>query len=266
MEKFVMTGKTALHYKDSEGDGRPVLLLHGYMESFDVWDDFSEILAKKGYRVVSLDLPGHGISEILDEVHTMDLLAGVCDGLLVKLGIEQADIVGHSMGGYVAQAFAKNCPDKVRSLTLFSSTPDPDTDEKKQNREREIEIIRSGRKEMLSGILPGKGFAPENRKKLADTIDELALQVMLTEDEGIIALLKGMMAREDMNGMLKELDKPQLFVFGCKDEYIPKEAAEKIAENNPQTTVRWLENSGHNGFLEQPEESADILNEFFQGC
>ncbi|MCC8087857.1 MAG: alpha/beta hydrolase [Rikenellaceae bacterium] len=266
MGKFVMTGKTALHYKDSEGCGRPVLLLHGYMESLDVWDDFSEILAKKGYRVVSLDLPGHGISEVLEEVHSMDLLAGVCEGLLIKLGIEEADIVGHSMGGYVALALAKNCPQRIRSLVLFSSTPNADTEEKKQNREREIEIVRSGRKEMLSGILPGKGFAPDNRKKLKDTIDELALQVMLTEDEGIVAILKGMMAREDMNGMLKELDKPQLFVFGGQDEYIPKEVAEKVAENNPQAKVAWLADSGHNGFLEQPEESAVILDEFFSEC
>jgi Predicted hydrolases or acyltransferases (alpha/beta hydrolase superfamily) len=209
-----------------------------------------------------MDIPGHGISEVLGETHTMEMMADVAVKLLDKLKIERANVIGHSMGGYVALAMAKKYPGKMLSLTLFSSTPNADTEEKKENRRREIEIVASGRKEMLSKVLPGKGFAPANRKRMQDEIDWMALQVMLTEDEGIMALLRGMMEREDMNGMLKESKVPQLFLFGKKDEYITIETAEEVAMNNSQAKVAWLEESGHNGFLEQPEESVRIVEEF----
>ncbi len=143
--------------------------------------------------------------------------------MLDKLEIPKATLIGHSMGGYVALAFAKAYPERLDALVLFHSSPDPDSPEKKADRLREIEIVQAGRKEMLSRLLPGSRFAPENRKRLADEIEALALQVMLTEDEGITAILRGMMEREDMNPMLQQLDVPQLFIFGRYDEVIPPE-------------------------------------------
>jgi pimeloyl-ACP methyl ester carboxylesterase len=262
MEKFTMVGDTAVHYTDNERPGPVVVLLHGYLESLEVWDEFAGRLGRADCRVVSLDLPGHGISEVLAETHSMTLLAGVTARLLDKLCIPRATFVGHSMGGYVALAFAKDFPERLDALVLFHSTPDPDTHEKKADRLREIEIVRAGRKEMLSRILPGTRFAAENRKRLIDEIDALALQVMLTEDEGIVAILGGMMQREDMNSMLVELDVPQLFIFGRYDELIPPEKAESLAARHPQARVAWLEHSGHMGFLEEPAESLKILESF----
>ncbi len=262
MEKFTMVGSTAVHYTDNERPGPVLVLLHGYLESLEVWDEFAGQLGRAGYRVVTLDLPGHGISEVLGETHAMTLLAEVTARLLDKLGIPKATLVGHSMGGYVALAFAKEFPEKLHSLVLFHSSPDPDTEEKKADRRREIEIVKAGRKEMLSRMLPGTRFAPENRKRLADEIDALALQVMLTEDEGIVALLNGMMERQDMNAMLLDLRVPQLFIFGRYDEVIPPEKGESIAARNPQAQVAWLEHSGHMGFLEEPAESLKIIEGF----
>jgi pimeloyl-ACP methyl ester carboxylesterase len=182
--------------------------------------------------------------------------------LLDKLCIPRATLVGHSMGGYVALAFAGEFPERLDALVLFHSSPDPDTPEKTADRLREIEIVKAGRKEMLSRLLPGARFAPENRKRLADEIDALALQVMLTEDEGITALLGGMMQRQDMNPMLQKLDVPQLFIFGRHDELIPPEKAESLAARHPQARTAWLEHSGHMGFLEEPAESLKILEAF----
>jgi pimeloyl-ACP methyl ester carboxylesterase len=262
MEKFTMVGDTAVHYTDNERPGPVLLLLHGYLESLEVWDEFAGQLGRAGYRVVTLDLPGHGISEVLGQTHSMAMLAAVAARLLDKLNIPKATLVGHSMGGYAALAFAREFPEKVQALVLFHSSPDPDPEEKKADRRREIEIVRAGRKEMLSRILPGTRFAPENRKRLADEIDALALQVMLTEDEGIVAVLNGMMEREDMNAMLHDLRAPQLLIFGRHDELIPPEKAENVIARNPQAQVAWLEHSGHMGFVEEPAESLKILEAF----
>lgn len=262
MEKFTMVGDVAVHYADNERPGPVLVLLHGYMESLEVWDEFAGLLGKAGYRVVTLDLPGHGISEVLGDTHPMAMLADVVAALLDKLRIERAVLVGHSMGGYVALAFAEKHPEKLNGLVLFHSTPDADSDERKAARLREIEIIRAGRKELLSKQLPGTRFAPENRKRLVDELDALALQVMLTEDEGAIALLRGMMERADMNAMLRELKAPRLFIFGRHDEVIPPEANERVAAQNPQARVAWLEHSGHMGFIEEPAESLRIIEAF----
>lgn len=262
MEKFTTVGQTAIHYSDIDRGKKVLVLLHGYLESLEIWDEFTGQLGKAGYRVVSLDLPGHGISEVIGEIHSMEFLAGIVAQLLEKLDIPKATLIGHSMGGYVALAFAELYPEKLDGLVLFHSTPDADTEEKKENRLREIEIVKGGRKEMLSRTLPGKRYAAENRKKMAEEIDAGALQVMLTEDEGIVALLNGMMQRKDRNEMLSKLNVPQLFIFGRHDELIPQEKADAVIAKNPQAEVAWLEHSGHMGFVEEPAESLRIIDRF----
>ena len=262
VEKFVMAGDTALHLCDSQQGDKCALLLHGYLESMLVWDDFVPLLVRGGVRVVTLDLPGHGISEIKGEVHTMDYLARVVRDAMQVLGIERATIVGHSMGGYVALAFAEAFPNVCDGVVLFSSTPNPDTEQKRENRRREIALVRAGKKESLARVAPEAGFAADNRPRMKDYIDDLAEQVAITEDEGIVALLNGMIERPDRNEMLRKSSVRQLFIFGRKDEYISVEVAESLAASHPQAEVEWLDNSGHMGFLEEPERSAEILTDF----
>ncbi len=264
MEKMTMAGPVALRYTDSEKGEKPIVLLHGYLESLEVWDDFVRRLTRDGYRVITLDLPGHGISEVVGEVHSMEFLADTVAALLAKIGVEKCTLVGHSMGGYAALAFAKKYPERLSGLVLFHSVPGADTEEKKENRRREIALIRAGKKELLARTSPEKGFAEENRKRLADEIDALGEQVMLTEDEGIVALLNGMIEREDMNEMLRRLEAPVLFIFGKGDGYIGPETAEAMIRNHPQAQVVWLEHSGHMGFVEEPDAAAKALEAFVE--
>ena len=257
-EKFIMAGRTALHVCDSERGDRCVVLLHGYLESLLVWEEFIPYLYKH-VRVVTLDLPGHGISVVAGEVHTMEYLADtVADGLRA-LGIARCTAVGHSMGGYVALALCERHPELLDGVVLLSSTPNPDTPEKAENRRREIALVRAGRKDTLARVAPEAGFAEENRPRMKDAIEDLAEQVFVTEDEGIVALLNGMIARKDQNDMLRASKVPQLFILGRRDGYIPVETAERMAAAHPQARVAWLEHSGHMGFLEEPEATAQAI-------
>lgn len=255
-----MAGATPLHLCDSESGESCIVLLHGYLESMLVWDSFIPLLYKKS-RVVTIDLPGHGISVVDSECHTMEFLADTIYHALEHLGIERCTLVGHSMGGYAALAFCEKYPQKLDALVLLSSSPNADTEEKRTNREREIKLIEAGKKEALSAVAPAAGFAEQNRHRLAPYIDDLRDQVMITEDEGILALLRGMMVRKDQNQMLRSSSVKQLFIFGRKDGYIPTEAAEAIAAAHPQAQVMWLEQSGHMGFIEEPEPCAAALLE-----
>ena len=145
---------------------------------------------------------------------------------------------------------------------LLSSSPNPDTELKRENRRREIALVRAGKKDVLAHVAPEAGFAEQNRRRLKSYIDDLVEQVHITEDEGIVALLGGMIERKDQNEMLKNSNVRQLFILGKKDGYIPVEAAEEFIAKNPQAKVVWLEESGHMGFIEQPQECAQALIDF----
>ena len=123
-EKFIMAGTTALHVCDSQAGDKCVVLLHGYLESSLVWEDFVPYLYKE-VRVVTLDLPGHGISVVTGEVHTMDFLADTVADALTALGIGRCTLVGHSMGGYVALAFCERHPGDARRARPAQFHPQP---------------------------------------------------------------------------------------------------------------------------------------------
>lgn len=257
-EKFIMAGDTALHVADSGRGERCVVLVHGYLESMYVWDDFVPLLTPH-VRVVTVDVPGHSVSQVLGEVHTMEMMADVLHGMLDALGIGRATFVGHSMGGYISLAFCAKYPERMDGLVLLSSSPCPDDETKRENRRREIALVRAGKKDVLAHVAPETGFAVQNRERLKDYIEDLVEQVHVTEDEGIVALLGGMIARVDQNAMLRASRVPQLFILGRHDNYIPVEAAERFVADNPQAQVVWLEASGHMGFIEEPERCAAAI-------
>lgn len=263
-ESFVMAGDAFLHIADSGKGDKCVVLLHGYLESLYVWDDFVPLLTPHA-RVITVDIPGHGISEPIAEVHSMELMADVLHDMLDSFGIERVTLVGHSMGGYISLAFCEKYPQRLDGLVLLSSSANADTEQKIENRRREIALVRAGKKDLLAAVAPEAGFAQQNRKRLKDYIEDLVEQVHMTEEDGIVALLEGMISRKDQNDMLRASAVKQLFILGKHDNYIPLEVAETIVEAHPQAEVAWLENSGHMGFIEEPQLCAEALLKFIKG-
>lgn len=261
MEKFIIANDTALRISDSGKGEVTLLFLHGYLESLGVWEEFTAPMTRVA-RVIAIDIPGHGISQVKGEIHTMEFLSDVIVGVLDKLGVAKVYVIGHSMGGYVAEAFAAKYTDRVEGIVLFHSTPNADSAEKKQNREREIEMVQADKKTLIVNMFAPKGFAEQNRRRLSGVIRQFEEMMLINEDEGIIALLRGMMERADMNEAMRKLPIPQLFIFGMHDEFIPVEAAEALAAAHPQAQVAWLENSGHMGFVEEPMPARDIILNF----
>lgn len=131
MEQFIMANDTALRISDSGRGETTLALLHGYLESLEVWEDLAKRLAPY-YRIVAIDIPGHGISQVRGEVHTMDFVADTLQAVLEKLGVRRCFLAGHSMGGYAAEAFAERHSDMLQGLILFHSTPNADTEQKRR--------------------------------------------------------------------------------------------------------------------------------------
>lgn len=260
IEKFIMAGDTPLHIADTERGDRCVVLLHGYLESMIVWDEFVDLLKDK-VRVVTLDLPGHGISNVIGEVHTMEYLAKCVGDAMAALGIEHYSVVGHSMGGYVSLAMLDNYRDHIDSIVLLSSTTSADSQEKCDRRRREIELIKAGKKNTLARLVPHAGFAPENVKRLADYVEDIGELILMTEDEGVIAILGGMIERKSRGEDLLKSGIAHMFIFGRHDYYIPVEVAQEMIDADPTARVVWLEHSGHMGFIEEPELTANAILE-----
>ncbi len=259
-EKFIMAGETPMHVADTERGEQCVVLLHGYLESMLVWDEFVDLL-KRDLRVVTLDLPGHGVSMINDEVHTMEYLADCVALTMDALGIDKYSVVGHSMGGYVALAMLDKYAKHLENITLLSSTTSADSQEKCDRRRREIELIKAGKKNTLARLVPHVGFAAQNVNRLKDYIEDIRELILISEDEGVIAILGGMIERKSRGEQLRDSGIPHLFIFGRHDYYIPQEVADEMIEQDPNAKVVWLEESGHMGFYEEPEKCAEaILN------
>ena len=156
-----------VRYTD-KGKGRAVVLLHGFLESIELFEEFSTRLSRS-FRVISIDLPGHGQTPSLGYIHTMDLMAKCAKKVMDSLHLKKYVVVGHSMGGYAALAFAGLFPENVSGLCLFHSTALPDSEEKKKDRERVAEIVKQDHKQFVSDLIP-KLFAAENIPLLKDEI------------------------------------------------------------------------------------------------
>ena len=138
--KHIFYKNTKISYSDS-GKGGAIVLLHGFLENQKMWQELVPELSKK-YRVITIDLLGHGDSGCLGYVHSMEENADVVHSVLSELRIRKAIFVGHSMGGYVALAFAELHPANVKGLVLLNSTSKADSEERKKNRDRAIKAVK----------------------------------------------------------------------------------------------------------------------------
>ncbi len=260
MKKEVSYNNIKITFRD-EGRGIPVVFLHGYLESSDIWLAFTRGLSGKA-RMISIDLPGHGESGVAGEVHTMEFMADVVEYVLNQLGVEKCILVGHSMGGYVALAFLAEHSERLKALSLFHSHPLADTPETKENRKREIGLVREGKKELIYNVNIPNAFAIENLEKQSDDVDFAREIARKTPGPGIIAALNGMMERNDHQETLIKCPVPFLWILGKKDNYIAFDAViEKIKLPGNGTLIP-LDHSGHMGFFEEREKSLGIILDF----
>lgn len=224
---MVLKFRNSSIYYEVHGSGDPVVLLHGFLESSAIWDNFLPEFSKHG-QVITVDLPGHGKSDCIEEVHTMELMADVVHAVLVETGIKKADFIGHSMGGYISLAFLEVRPEMVSSLMLLNSTPVADSDEKKEIRDRSSELVKKNKKAYISMAVSNL-LTPESNelyKKEVEAIKETAYKFPV---EGIIAALQGMKIRTDRSAVLKIFSGAKYIVAGKEDPLVNTQEIRKIA-------------------------------------
>ncbi len=262
MKKRIAFKETELVYSD-HGKGRCIVLLHGYLECGEVWQSFTGQMPG-GFRFIVPDLPGHGDSGSWGRVHSMDELADALSAILETEGIEKVFLAGHSMGGYICMAFADLYPEKLLGYALVHSTPFADTEEKRENRDREISLVLCGKKRQIVLVNIPKAFATKNLERMSTQVESLKQMALRSPDNGMIALLNGMKERPNRTAVLQNPDLPLLLIGGMRDNYIPVEVFEKLVSLAPHARVLRLEESGHMGFMEEPEHLVNEIVDFLQ--
>lgn len=246
--------KTPIFYSIT-GSGPALLLIHGFLESSTIWKELIPPLKKK-YTLLSVDLPGHGKSGNLSEIHTMELMAEVLHELLTHLNIPKSSFVGHSMGGYVALAFAERYPEVVDSLVLLNSTSFGDSLERKENRDRALHLIQS-EKNLFIGMAITNLFSEETRLLYPSEIEALKKEAYSFSTEGIMANIRGMRDRADRTIVLKNFIGGKWVVAGTQDPIIPYSHLKQLASVT-QTPLKTVEGS-HMSWLENKEEIVKFL-------
>lgn len=255
----ILYKNTKISYSDN-GKGNAIVLLHGFLENKKMWTEYVELFSKK-YRVITIDLLGHGESDSLGYVHEMEENASAVNEVLKFLKIEKATILGHSMGGYVGLAFAELYPQKIQKLVLQNSTSKEDSAEKKTNRTRAIKAVKQNYISFVSLAIANL-FSENNRIRLAEEIEKVKTEALKTPLQGIVASLEGMKIRKDREWLLQENRFPVLLILGKKDPVLNYE--ESLAQIEDTTAELVSFEDGHMSHIENKEELKTILIDFFE--
>lgn len=238
---------------DDTGSGPVVVLLHGYPFNRSLWRDQVAVLQQK-HRVVVPDLRGHGESAVVPGPSTMELMAGDVAGLLDTLNITQATIGGLSMGGYVALAFYRLFPSRVRSLILAATRAQGDNDEAKRNRAVQATKARQeGMEGIVDALLP-KMLTADTVKNGPEIVKHLRGMMAGTNPEGAAAALEGMAIRQDQTSFLSQITVPTLIMVGSEDAITPPADAELMHREIAGSRLEIINGAGHVVNLEKPEE------------
>ncbi|MEO5777123.1 MAG: alpha/beta fold hydrolase [Flavobacterium sp.] len=257
--KQLIFKNTKVSYTD-EGKGTAVVLLHGFLENKTMWDKYISILTKN-HRVITIDLLGHGETDCLGYVHVMEDQADMVFAVLISLRIRKIVLVGHSLGGYVALAFAEIYPDYIKGLFLLNSTARADSQERKTNRDRAIKAVKQNYTNFVRMSIANL-FSEDNRERLAKEIEKVKIQALKTPLQGIVASLEGMKIRKDREVLLHFAPYPIQLVLGKKDGVlIYEENVDQIEGTKVELTTF---PDGHMSHIENETELKKVLVDFLK--
>lgn len=263
MLKTTTFKKGSVTFSDT-GKGRAVVLLHGFLGSHRIWENTISELSKS-YRVIAIDLPGHGTTDCFGYVHTMELLAKCVKAVMDSLRLKKYVIIGHSMGGYAGLAFADLYPDNLKGLCLFHSSAYADSDEKKRDRTRSVRVVKANHKIYTTEVIKNL-FATKNAKYLKTEIAFAQKIASKVSKRSIIAALEGMKDRPNRDMILGMVHYPVMMVIGELDNVLPKDQLLEQTHLIKDKHILYLEHDGHMGFLESPKLSVKALRKFLRAC
>lgn len=254
-------GSGTLCYRQ-RGSGPLVVLLHGFGEDGSVWNAQLDYLASH-YTVLVPDLPGVGKSDLQTDM-SMEGLASLVHQVVQTITTAPHCLIGHSMGGYIALAYAQQYPGALAGLGLFHSTPKADTPERVTLRKKAIDFVQThGAHPFLTNSLPSL-FAPVTREGQPALIKKHLERSYNFSPTAIVRYYEAMLARPDRSQLLERFDGCVLLVAGRFDEVVPPEDTEALSRQIKEVYFYTLDASGHMGMLEEPDQSNMLLERYLK--
>jgi 2-hydroxy-6-oxonona-2,4-dienedioate hydrolase len=259
IDNFVTVYGAKIHYVEI-GKGVPVILIHGLADDNTVWDSVIPPLSKR-FRVIALDQIGFGQSDKPLVSYRVSTFVDFLDGFLTELRIGRASLVGNSLGGWIAAAFAIAHPERVERLALsdaagyaaLAKTMDP----------RALSALRGASREDI------RYFGPLtfHDKRFYENVD-LAFKQRVTAGDGYTndRVIDSIVRGDDvLDGRLGAIDKPTLILWGREDKLIPLSFGERFHREIMNSRLQIIDNCGHVPQLERPAQYAAAVLEFFSG-
>ena len=245
-----------IFYTD-QGKGFPVVLIHGFCETHEVWTRFAQQLSKD-FRVISVDLPGFGTSKSLQEGFSVANAAAKINELLIQLEIPKCIPIGHSLGGYVTLEMVNQQESMFAGFGLFHSTAYADSDERKTARNKVIEFVsKNGVPAFIETFIP-----PLFYDKANPDIPFAVAMALQTTQEALIGYARAMRDRKDLTSVIKKFNNPIIFIAGEKDTVIPPETLQKQAELAAKPHLYVISNVAHMGMFEKESETLNLTRGF----
>ncbi len=249
-------------FSHDSGSGIPVLLVHGYPLNHSIWEQ--QFILSDSFRIIAPDLPGFGQSEP-EEGLTMHDYADRLAALLDEKKIDNAAVVGHSMGGYIALAFAERHPSRMRGLGLVCSQAGADTEEGRAGRIKNAERVPAEGFDFIIDAMIGKLLSPATLQKNSGMSDQIRAIMKKSAPQGVTAALRAMAARKDQFETLKKLSVPVFIAAGKDDSLIPLEKSSQMADVCKSPVFVSLPDSGHMAMMENPSEFNTALRKYLDG-
>ncbi|HSU29330.1 MAG TPA: alpha/beta hydrolase [Chitinophagaceae bacterium] len=255
------------------GKGQPVILIHGFGETSDVWDQQIEFL-QKDFLLIIPDLPGSGESELVEDMS----IEGMADVIKAILDAQKKDsplgdggkegaktsVIGHSMGGHITLAFAEKFGHHLKRFGLFHSSAAPDTEERKKMRRKGITFMRKhGPFKFLETMVPNL-YNQLFRDQHPEFVGQRLQSMRNISLDTLVYYYEAMINRPDRRTVLKNTGLPVLFIIGEKDTAVAMEDLLNQSYMPGKSYIYILSNSGHMGMLEEPNRSNSILEDFLK--
>ncbi|MFT4032820.1 MAG: alpha/beta hydrolase [Siphonobacter sp.] len=235
----------------------PLVLLHGYGEDSKVWDNIKAAF----WPNTNLITPSYASRS---DLTTIDAYAEAVHKDLQNQGITKCIVIGHSMGGYVTLALAEKYPELIAGLGLFHSTAYADSEEKKEIRKKNIVFIEKNGPEAFMQNFTKNLFSEDFSRERPDVIAEHIIHYSQLPPAALVAGMQAMIDRPDRRRVLEEATYPVLFIIGKKDKAVSPEDAVEQTRLPQHSYLLILENVGHMGMVEAPQECIDEIQAFWQ--
>ena len=261
MKMKLETGVSTFVRDQGSADGIPIVFIHGFPFSHEMWRPQLDFLPKS-FRAIAYDVRGHGQADVGDGQYTIELFVDDLISLIDSLKIEQAILCGLSMGGYIALRAAERNPERVRALILADTRPEADGNDAKVKRTATVRVVKTEGVKSFAENFVKAVFAPASFRSLPTEVEFIKQLIAANSSLGICGTAIALAARTDTTASLAAIRVPTLILVGEHDALTPPAASEAMDRLIPNSTLKIIRNAAHMSNLENPADFNAALIEF----